>query len=437
MALKQLTTARELAAATPPQRNRYADFLRAVAILAVVMGHWLMAAVWIDDTGSHTENLLQIMPAAQWLTWLFQVMPLFFLVGGFSNRIGWNRPDRDYGVWLRTRLRRLVTPTVPLIGIWAVLGLGGPLVGIDPSLARLGSQTALVPLWFLAVYVLMVAATPLSVAIWERFGFRAIAALTAGAFITDAVRAVTTIHVGFANYLFVWGAVYLVGHAWAQGRCGDPVRSLVLAAGAGACLVAMTVAGPYDISMVGVPGQGFGNTAPPSAALLMLGLTQIGLALAAAGPMRRLLARPVPWTATVLINGSIMTIYVWHMTAMALTIGALLALQPSFVQIVPGTTLWWTTRPVWLALLAAATLPFVALFQRFERPSRERLAAQPPLAAIAVAAASCVSFAAVAAKGMTAAHPMWAIAALLPLLPIARWLRHRSPAAQRRELVAR
>ena len=217
MTMKQIETARRMAAETPPHRNRYADFLRAVAILAVVFGHWLMAAVWIDDAGKHTANVLGVIPATQWLTWGLQVMPIFFLVGGFSNWISYTKSADGYGPWLRSRLRRLVTPTVPLIAIWGVLGLFGPTLGIPADLARAGSQTALIPLWFLAVYVIQVAATPIFVAAWERYGMRAIAYMAVGALATDAVRAATTIHVGFANYIFVWGAVYLLGHAWATG----------------------------------------------------------------------------------------------------------------------------------------------------------------------------------------------------------------------------
>ena len=38
------TRAAEVAARTPPSRNRYVDFLRAASILCVVLGHWLAAA---------------------------------------------------------------------------------------------------------------------------------------------------------------------------------------------------------------------------------------------------------------------------------------------------------------------------------------------------------------------------------------------------------
>ncbi len=433
MAFKQVETARLLADATPLSRNRYADFLRAVAILAVVVGHWLMAAVWVDGAGTHTKNVLGIVTEVQWLTWALQVMPIFFFVGGFSNWVSYSRTSHSYGTWLRGRLRRLVIPTIPLIAIWGVLGLLGPTIGIPTDLARAGSQTALIPLWFLAVYVLQVAATPISVAVWRRVGLRAVGYLAAGAVATDALRVATTAGVGFANYLFVWGGVYLLGHAWATGVFANPRRGTLLGLAAGFVLIAMTIFGPYHHSMVGAPGVDFGNTAPPSAALLALGLTQIGLAMAFQSPMRRFLGRSGPWTATILINGSIMTVYVWHMTAMALTIGILLLLGGPFVAIVPGTALWWATRPVWIALLGIATLPFMAVFQRFERPGRERPVLRSTAGSIAIALAICASYTSVAAKGLTTASPLWALVALIPLLPVWLWLK---PIDDRKELIA-
>ena len=41
--------AREVAIQTPESRNRYVDFLRALSILAVISGHWLMAAPLVID----------------------------------------------------------------------------------------------------------------------------------------------------------------------------------------------------------------------------------------------------------------------------------------------------------------------------------------------------------------------------------------------------
>ena len=439
MAFEQYRAAQAIAAATPESRNRYVDLLRAVAILAVVFGHWLMAAVWVDGSGFHARNILSEVEATQWLTWGLQVMPLFFFVGGYSNAASWKGAAGGYSSWLRGRLRRLVLPTVPLIGAWIGLGLIAPQFGLDPALAHLGSQVALIPLWFLAVYVLMVAATPLTVNLWNRYRMRAVLVMTAGALATDAVRAVTTDHVGFVNYAFVWGPVYLLGHAWRNGFFRDARQSMALVAIAGAGLIAMTLAGPYHVSMVGVPGVAFGNTAPPSAALLALALTQIGIALALQRPMRQFLQRPAAWTATVLINGSIMTVYVWHMTAMALAIGAVLLVDWPLLAPIPGSVGWWVTRPLWIGVLAIVTVPFMVAFRRLESGSRatnrERASQIAPLLATFGVG---ISFFSVAIKGLSTSDPLWAAAAVLPLFSVAYWLRPTTPLpSNRRELMRR
>src|SRR3989304_2005158 len=78
-------SAQELAAATPATRNRYADLLRVVSIFVVVLGHWMMAVLAYHDGKFTGQNLLEIDPWTHILTWIFQVMPIFFIVGGFTN----------------------------------------------------------------------------------------------------------------------------------------------------------------------------------------------------------------------------------------------------------------------------------------------------------------------------------------------------------------
>ena len=48
---------------------------------------------------------------------------------------------------------------------------------------------------------------------------------------------------------------------------------------------------------------------------MALGVLQTGIVLLSERAVNRWLARETPWTVVVLINGMIMSIYLWHMTA--------------------------------------------------------------------------------------------------------------------------
>jgi hypothetical protein len=105
---------------------------------------------------------------------------------------------------------------------------------------------------------------------------------------------------------------------------------------------------------------------------LALGAAQIGLLLSFEGPMRLWLRRPIPWTATVLINGMIMTVFLWHSTVMMLLIGLGFWVAPGVHTMEPGTATWWLQRPLWVAAYALVSLPFVLAFARFERAGGRR-----------------------------------------------------------------
>src|SRR3954465_11093579 len=103
--------ATELAARTPASRDRYVDFLRVLSLGVVIIGHWLMAVLFVSPDGQvPAANLLAIMPRLQPLTWLFQVMPLFFFVGWFAHAVALRR-EPSYGEFIRARASRLLTPT--------------------------------------------------------------------------------------------------------------------------------------------------------------------------------------------------------------------------------------------------------------------------------------------------------------------------------------
>ncbi|KQZ65368.1 hypothetical protein ASD67_02885 [Sphingopyxis sp. Root1497] len=359
--------ARAMAEAAPPTRNRYVDFLRAFSILAVVVGHWLVAAPYMKDGAVEGGHLLGILPWTQWLTWGFQVMPLFFLVGGFSNGLSWAATQRNgarFTTWFAARVRRLINPVLPLLLIWALVTLFGTQAGIDRAVVKMAAQLALVPVWFLAVYLIVTALTPWSHAAWRRFGLTSFFALVAAAVVIDIATLQYGIpYVNFLNFVFVWVAIHQLGYAWHDGRIAAPL----LWAAAGLVALGLLVGlGPYPVAMIGVPGSELSNSMPPTLALLALGIAQTGLALALEKPARKMLDGRTAWTAVVLINGMIMTVYLWHLTAFVLVMIAAWLLGGIGLHVEPGSTAWWLARPIWFALYIALLFPFILLFARYE-----------------------------------------------------------------------
>lgn len=370
--------AAELAARTPPQRNRAADFLRAASISVVVLGHWLMAAVWVDANGAHASHALAAAPWTQWLTWGLQVMPVFFFVGGYANGLSWDAARRDglgYREWLRGRTERLCRPLVPLLLFWAAAVAIARAAGVPSELIRAGSATALVPTWFLAVYFVAVLAAPAAAAAWRRWGMASFWTPVAAAAALDALYfGLEQRAPGWANYLFVWLAVQQLGFVWRDGRGGGSAAWLSMLGGF-AALVAMTEWGPWPRSLVGVPGEEVSNTTPPHLPLLALALFQFGAVRLAEPALRRWLARPGPWTFAVLMNSSIMTLFLWHSGAMMLLFGAAILLGGIGLAPEPASAAWWLLRPLWILVFLACTAVFLAAFSRFERgPGR----ATPP-----------------------------------------------------------
>lgn len=372
------TSARDLAAATPASRDRYVDLLRVASLAVVVLGHWLMAAVTADG---QVGNLLAVVPGLQVLTWALQVMPVFFFVGGFAHALA-HRSRPRYPAFLRARLQRLLRPTMVFIGVWGALALVVQLLGADEGLTGVALRLVTQPLWFIGIYLAMVAFTPPLLKLHERWGWGAFAALAAGAVAVDVLRFAAGVpYVEFLNFAFVWLAVHQLGFLRADGMIRRPaVLAAAGLAGAG-LLVAL---GPYPLSMVGMPGEKVSNMAPPTLALLCHGLWLVGAVELLRGPGTRLVARAGVWRAVVAANGIAMTAFLWHLTAMLGVYGALLALDVPLPA--PATAAWWTQLPLRLAAAAAVTALLVAAFRRFEHPAPPAPATDRggPLAALGI-----------------------------------------------------
>lgn len=360
--------AAEMAGKAPPERNRYVDFLRALSILAVVVGHWLVAAPYMKDGAVVGGHLLGILPWTQWLTWGFQVMPLFFFVGGFSNGISWAATKAKGGTfsdWYGGRLQRLINPVMPLFLVWSVFALTGTALGVDREVVKMAAQLALIPVWFLAVYLIVSAMVPLSHRAWQRWGMGSFWALVAAAIAVDWLAIAQNVPViNWLNFLFVWLAIHQLGHRWQEGRFSHAALWFAVSL---AILGALVKFGPYPVAMIGVPGSDLSNSMPPTLALLALGNMQIGLALTLEPVMRRLLSKAWLWTATVLVNGMIMTVYLWHLTAFVIVMVAAWMMGGLGLNLVPGSAEWWLARPLWFAIYIVTLLPLIAVFSRFER----------------------------------------------------------------------
>ena len=365
------THARSLAARTPDSRNRYVDFLRAVSICAVVFGHWLMAAPYVDDGGINITSMLEHQQWTRWLTWAFQVMPVFFLVGGYSNSISWQsarRKGRSYSEWLQVRLQRLAGPVLPLLVMWIILAAGAQWLGLRPEMVKVASQMALIPIWFLAVYVMVVVLVPITFSAWEKYRFKSFVLLVLAAAVNDYLFFAADLKsLGWLNYGFVWLAVHQLGYAWRDGFMAGARLGLAWVIGGGALLIGLIALGPYPVSMVSVPGQEISNSLPPKLSMLTLGIVQCGLLLSIESPMRRWLDRITPWTAVVLVNSMIMTVFLWHLTASTLAIGGAMLFNDVGLRVMPGSGAWWAIRPVWILVYLLALLPFALGFGRFER----------------------------------------------------------------------
>ncbi len=364
--------AKKLAENTPADRNRYVDFLRAASISVVVIGHWLIATAYFNGDSVIPGHLLEVQPWTQWLTWAFQVMPIFFIVGGYANAVSLESAKRKgvgYAGWLAARLTRLVTPLLILLLGWAALATGMRLYGVEREVIQMVSQAAMIPTWFLAIYIMIVILAPLSYRAWESYGFTSLFVLVAIAVAVDAMFFTSIKWPSWTNYFWVWLSVHHLGYAWRDGRLGKPLQLLFYSALGLAALMLLIFKGPYPLAMVGSPDD-ISNTLPPKITLLALGVFQFGLLLSIEAPVRRWLSKTNPWAAVVLINSMIMTVYLWHITVMIFFVAMVYLLGGYGLGIEPGSELWWWSRPVWILVLGALLFPVALLLSPLERVGR-------------------------------------------------------------------
>jgi hypothetical protein len=193
----------EVEADTPATRDRAIDVIRIVSLVGVVVGHTVMATSVIRDHVLIWSNLLTASAVFQALTWVFQIMPLFFFAGvaacvdsrpqagGPPAREGSapTHPGDSWGNWLMRRCTRLYRPVFYYLAFWisalAILRFFLPEHVYEP-VAGISIQL----LWFLGAYVLVLAAVPLLARIITTTArlVGAVAGTYAAIAVVDAVR---------------------------------------------------------------------------------------------------------------------------------------------------------------------------------------------------------------------------------------------------------
>jgi hypothetical protein len=355
---------RRVNAATPPDRDRAVDALRAVAIAGVVLGHWLVTAVVVDGVGQlRGDSPLRAMPALIPVSWLLQTLAVFFLVGGYVGARSHRARKGPYRAWLARRLTQLFRPVAAVLAIWGLAVAGLLVVGAPYETIRTLLTLVLSPLWFLLVFALLTAATPIVSRLGSWSPVLALAAVAG----CDAARFAlgAPAWLGWSNVAAGWLVPYGLGVAWALGGFPERRTAATLLVGGVLGTAALVLWCGYPASMVGIPGAPVSNLNPPTLAAVAFGSAQCGLAVLLYAPLRRAMRYPIGWAVVAVVNLSAMAVFLWHqtgllvVTAVGLFLGRLPGLHTS-----PDSPGWLLARLGWLPVFTAVLIVLVRSFRR-------------------------------------------------------------------------
>lgn len=356
-------------------RDRFMDALRVGGVLVVIAGHWLVLIPYARAGVVGGQILYEVRPEFWPLTWAFNVLPLFFFVGGFANHTSYaaRRGPGQHRRFRSHRLRRLLAPTAAFLGVWLglevvlqVLQIGAP--GLLRGM-RLGQITPFESLWFLAVYIAVVLLSPAMLRLHRQFSWAVPLGLLAATGLTDLLAYRTGVRsLLLLNLVFVWLLPHQLGFFYAEGRLQlSTITAAGLLGGALALTWVLTGLSFYSRNLLDGTYSYLGIAAP-TLPFALLGLSMVSAALLVRRGLVRLLETPRAWRAVARLNSVVMTLFLWHMTAYFAVV--LLLAGAGFPLPDRPDSIWWLERPLLLLLPIIALVPLAWVFARFERPAR-------------------------------------------------------------------
>lgn len=295
-------------------RDLALDSVRAWSLIVVVFGHFIMQIYLWEDGIPLSGNTLSSGNLWPFATWILQVMPLFFVAGGAVNIGSYLRSSGNFNQWLWQRTRRLMKPTVVFLLTLAVIFSVITLVADERITDGLVSGVT-GPLWFLSVYILVVALTPVSVKIWNLLGLKSIWVFFVLAVLIDYIRLNIADVAGVLNLIVIWVMVHQLGYWYQQGVSRTHAQVLIVI-GLLSNVVLTQVLKWYPTSLVGIPTEKFSNMAPPTIILALHSFVLFGIFVLISPWLRKVSSTPQGFRLMSRAAMLAMTIYLWHMAVL-------------------------------------------------------------------------------------------------------------------------
>lgn len=366
----------------PAGRDLSLDLVRVACILLVVVVHVLFSGVRLTDAGIEIERTVELQAWFNPASWAAEIMPLFFVVGGFTAMTTYRsaaakgRTELDF---IRGRVARIARPLIPLFAMFAIVLGGATLLGVDEGLLRAVAVGVGSPLWFVAAFGLVQVLAPTMIRLHERAPRWTLGVLFALVCLVDALRFAIAIALGphaFAltplpwatalpgpallaglpNVLFVWLFVQQLGFFHAEGRVEALGRARLIAIALAGYAVALGLVWAARLTDERIYSWNMlANQFPPTATIALFGVAQLALLALLRKPLNDLMRVRLVQGVVFVVGTRMMTIYLWHLPMIMVVIGLQLAVPATLVE--PGSALWWWSRiPVVLLVLGICWL---------------------------------------------------------------------------------